>query len=105
MLIYFSVNDFKLPPTIVEENKDFNKILAFCKDNNLDVTFFIAPFCPQVQNIDYVDKLKTKIPALLDYSRLFSIQDKTLYFSDCNHLSGKGADIFTEVFFTDLEKR
>jgi hypothetical protein len=97
------VNNYYLPETIVAKNKTFDKIKKFCNDNNIDVVFFCAPFCSKAKNMDFIDKLKTKIPELKDFSRAV---DNPKMFQNCSHLNDEGARYFTEVLIdTCLKKR
>lgn len=83
-----------LPEKIAEKNEVLEKIQFLCDQNNIELVFFCAPFCSATENINYVDKLKMKLPKLQDYSR--SMND-SLFF-DCGHLNDKGALIFTKLF-------
>lgn len=87
---------YKLPDTIAKGNSVIEKIIAFAKTKEITVVFFTAPFCKNTQNISYIDKLKTQLPTLIDYSRLFIDRDD--YFYNCSHLNNAGAQRFTEIF-------
>jgi len=90
----FRSKSYKLPKSIAKANSDFLAIEAFCKNHNIEVIYFCAPFCSQAENLDYIEKLKRKIPELKDFSK--SIKDIS-YFKDCAHLNGKGAELFTQM--------
>lgn len=51
------------------------------------------------KNIDFVSKLKIKIPELNDFSHVIS-DDKM--FVNCNHLNDNGAKRFTEILIGKL---
>ena len=89
-----------LPKTIVEKNKSLNRILQKIEDNDLKLILFVAPFCSKTDNIDFIDKMKNKIPNLVDYSRIIT-EDR--YFQNCSHLNIYGANLFTEIIIEDLQ--
>ncbi|RKS21815.1 hypothetical protein CLV94_2450 [Flavobacterium endophyticum] len=90
-------NNFRLPDSIIAQNKVFNQIDQLCKDKNIEVIYFCAPFCSTVRQSDYIDKLKRKIPSLKDYSKTL---DDTLFYN-CGHLNGEGAKVFTRMLVKD----
>ena len=92
-------NVYALPATIGPRNKTLDAIRKFAHDNQIKVVFFCAPFWRETKNLDYVSKLKKKIPDLADYSS--AIQDPAL-FANNSHLNEKGAQAFTEIFVGDL---
>lgn len=83
-----------LPQTIMERNLSYEAIHSLCNANGVDVVYFCSPFCLETENLDYIDKLKQKIPELLDFSR--SIADNE-NFQNCGHLNEKGALLFTQM--------
>jgi hypothetical protein len=91
-----------LPSHILEENKNILAINSFALKNELEIIYFTAPFCPNTSNLNYIRKLKNKLPQFLDYSDLFPSQYN--YFYDCNHLNDEGATIFSEIFAQDILK-
>jgi hypothetical protein len=88
-----------LPETISNSNVYFDKIKNYCKNNNIKVIFFCAPFCKHTENLDYISKLKIKIPELYDFSN--AINDDKM-FVNCYHLNEKGAEKFTEIFVSKI---
>ena len=84
-----------LPDSIAEKNIYFDKIKEYSKKNGIKVVFFCAPFCKHTAHLDYISKLKTKIPELYDFSK--SIDDDKM-FVNCYHLNDAGARKFTEIF-------
>lgn len=90
-------NNFRLPDSIIAQNKVFNQIDQLCKDKNIEVVYFCAPFCSTVRQSDYTDKLKRKIPSLKDYSKTL---DDTLFYN-CGHLNEEGAKVFTRMLVKD----
>ncbi|MDT0676812.1 hypothetical protein [Autumnicola musiva] len=85
-----------LPDTISKHNKYIEAINNFAEERNIKIVYFVSPFCSNTQNLEYVQKLKGRIPELLDYSSLFLDQDNLFY--DCDHLNDQGAKEFSEVF-------
>ncbi len=88
-----------LPSNIVKENPIFNRIDSIASLNNIDITYFTAPFCSDTKNIGYIDSLALKVPYLKDYSRSI-LENK--YFYDCSHLNIDGANLFTDILIEDL---
>lgn len=86
--------DLALPSTISDKNIVLNEIISVCKKNNIKLIPFIAPYCSKIVNKNYIQKLKLKIPDLIDLSQGY---DDNLFY-DCGHLNEKGAALFT----TDL---
>lgn len=83
---------YSLPKTIPERNSTFEHIRKYCENNKIDVVYFCSPFNSTVKNIEYIDKLKHRIPELKDYSRL--IKNDSL-FVNTSHLNDEGATFFS----------
>ena len=66
-----------------------------CKKNDIELTLYLSPFCSKVGNKEYLEKLKNKIPDLIDLSEGFS---DDLFF-DCGHLNIQGAQLLTENLY------
>lgn len=92
---------FILPKNVIESNPYFNRIVAFCNQNKIKVIFFIAPLSKNNKNLEYVSKLKTKIPYLEDFSGV--IKNEKM-FVDNKHLNDDGAKLFTEILTDKLLK-
>ncbi len=87
-------NHFSLPASIASYNPYYEKIKKYGRANDIKIIFFCAPICKHTKNLDYVKKLKTKIPDLYDFSN--AIQEDSM-FVNCFHLNEKGASKFTEI--------
>lgn len=85
--------DESLPGNISQGNSYLNKIKAYAMDNDMEIQFFCAPFSKKTKNLDYIKKLKQKIPELYDFSQ--AISDDTM-FQNAYHLNKEGAYYFTE---------
>jgi len=83
-----------LPDVILDKNEIANRIQSLVKQNKMKVVFYCAPFCKYNQNKDFITKLKTKIPVLVDFSQV--LKDDTM-FLNCNHVNDTGAKRFTEI--------
>lgn len=83
-----------LPNVILGRNIILEKIQSFSNQNNIDVLYFCAPFCKNMRNLDFIAKLKHRIPELKDFSE--AIKDDKM-FMNCNHLNYSGAKRFTEI--------
>ena len=91
-----------LPLEIISSNIFYEKIKKFGIQNNIKIVFFCAPFCKHTKNLDYVKKLKTKIPDLYDFST--AIQADSM-FVNCFHLNEMGSSKFTEIFVESIFKK
>jgi hypothetical protein len=85
---------FSLPVSIASHSPFYEKIKKYGTVNNIKIVFFCAPFCEHTKNLDYVKKLKTKIPDLYDFSN--AIKEDSM-FVNCFHLNEIGASKFTEI--------
>ena len=94
----FSDFDYTLPTTVIKTNKIFESIDRLCKKRHVDVTYFCAPFCNQVANSDFPEKLGKKIPNFKNYSKSI-LENK--YFVNCGHLNEAGAKLFTKMLIDD----
>lgn len=88
-------NHEALPSTIREKNIFLDEIKRFAALHHIKIVFFCAPFCGHTKNLDYIKKLKMKIPELYDFSN--SIKEES-HFVNCFHLNATGAARFTEIF-------
>ncbi len=86
-----------LPLSVSNTNSSLEKIEKICKQHNIKLVLFCAPFCSNTKNLEYIKKLKMKKPQLLDYSQ--AIND-SLFF-DGGHLNNDGARLFTTKFVSD----
>lgn len=91
-----------LPDHIVKENKNINRINSFAQKNNMSIIYFMAPFCPNTENLEYSKKLSKKLPNFLDYSQIFPTENE--YFYNCSHLNDKGASEFSKIIAQDILK-
>ena len=95
-------NHLSLPASIGLYSPYYEKIKKYVVANNIKIVFFCAPFCKHTKNLDYVKKLKTKIPDLYDFST--AIQADSM-FVNCFHLNEMGASKFTEIFVESIFKK
>ncbi|NUY82500.1 hypothetical protein HUK80_16460 [Flavobacterium sp. MAH-1] len=93
------LSPLELPKTISDSNATLLEFEKICKARDIKLVLFCAPLCSQTQNLDYVKKLKSKLPGLRDYSA--ALPD-SLFFN-CGHLNEKGAYEFTEKLALDSE--
>jgi hypothetical protein len=61
--------------------------MNICKKNEIQLILFISPYCSKAKNTDYIEKLKIKVPTLIDLSKDY---DDNLFFN-CGHLNNQGA--------------
>lgn len=83
----------RLSNVIANNNKYIDSINVFAQNNNQKIIFFTSPYCPDTENIDFIDKLGEKLKVFWDFSRDFESEE---YFYDCLHLNENGAIIFSE---------
>ena len=96
---YSEIHDGRLPEKIEVSNKIFDSIIKFCSKNKIKVVFYCAPFCKHTKNLEFIKKLKHKIPDLKDFSKVIIQNDK---FQNCSDLNNDGAETFTEIFVKEL---
>lgn len=89
----------KLPDNVNKSNPYFIKIKKYITDHNKKVVFYTAPFRTNTKNIKFIDKLKLKVPKLIDFSR--SIPNHKM-FVDNYHLNEEGANLFTNKIIDSL---
>ncbi len=82
-----------LPQEINTQNKYYDQIVAFARINKMPIVFFCAPFCKHTKNLNFMGKLKEKIPGLYDFSTALT-DDKM--FQNCSHLNAEGAAYFSK---------
>lgn len=92
-------NDLSIPrvlPLIVSErNIILEEIISICKENKIELILYLSPFCSKVENKEYLEALKSKIPDLIDLSKGYS--DDLFY--DCGHLNFQGAQLLTKNLY------
>ena len=92
-----------------DDKKSLEKIIKYCKKNNIEVTFFAAPMSDfmlvNVENYDlYIQQVESFLSEYdveyFDFNlckNCFS-SAKGEYYKDCDHLNAKGAEAFSKVF-------
>jgi len=88
------------PETIKNNSGELDQMLELYKDTNTRLEFFTAPYCKEVKNRNFIDKVQLKLPGLHNYIDLFD--DKDEYFFNCGHLNEVGAGVFTKTLVEDL---
>ncbi|RZK13177.1 MAG: hypothetical protein EOO46_00395 [Flavobacterium sp.] len=94
--------EYSLPSTIVGRNKYHDALEKFAENNNLHLVYFTSPFFKTVRTENFMRKLRTKVPALHDYSKSIKIDR---LFSNQSHLNHEGAKYFTNLLIDDLLKK
>ncbi len=91
----------KLPKTISRVNSILDEIRRICKEGNINLILFVSPYSSATGNMDYIEKLKYKIPELIDLSKGY---DDELFFN-YGHLNNKGGQLFTKrLYYSTLKK-
>lgn len=96
----FSGGKYALPETISNKNKYYDLIANYSLKNKKDVTFFTAPFRILNNDFSFINKLKTKIPNLNDFSNALPHDN---YFQNNSHLNNDGAIAFTNILIEKLK--
>ena len=96
----FSGGKYALPETIINKNSYYDLIANYSLKNKKNVTFFTAPFRISNNNFSFINKLKTKIPGLKNFSN--ELPHDT-YFQNNSHLNHEGALAFTNILIEKLK--
>ncbi len=88
------------PETIKDKSQELTQMQELYKGTNTKIEFFTAPYCKDVENRDFMDKVQLKLPRLHNYINLFDGKDE--YFFNCGHLNETGAKVFTKTLVEDL---
>lgn len=83
------------PNTIKENNQSVDKIIKLCNEREINLLFFCAPYCSNLENKKFTKLLEKRVPNFKDYSTLFKNDS---LFRDCSHLNEIGAKKFTAIF-------
>lgn len=89
------LKESSLPKRIRENNIILDEIINICNKNNIKLVLFTSPYCSKINKINYINKLKLKIPNLIDLTKNY--EDNLFY--NCGHLNNKGATIFTKNLY------
>lgn len=88
------------PETIKKKSPELIQMQELYKDTNTTIEFFTAPYCKEVKNRNFMDKVQLKLPGLHNYIDLFDVNEE--YFFNCGHLNKVGAEVFTKTLVEDL---
>jgi hypothetical protein len=88
------------PETIKDKSQELNQMKELYKNTNTRLEFFTAPYCKEVKNRNFIEKVQLKLPGLHNYIDLFD--DKDEYFFNCGHLNEVGAKLFTKIIIEDM---
>lgn len=97
---HLSVGNYALPTTIVSHNKYLDSIVKYSSSTKKEVTFFTAPFRISNNDFSFINKLKTKVPNLKDFSNALPHDN---YFQNNSHLNNDGAIAFTTILIEKLK--
>ncbi|RDK84825.1 hypothetical protein [Marinirhabdus gelatinilytica] len=84
--------DFIPDVPLVAENLYYTNLVRYCKERDIELYFFTAPYYKFEGDIE---KLDTFLP---NYTNFSDSLKQPSYFSDQIHLNTKGAKRFTEIF-------
>lgn len=90
------------PNTINDTSYELVQMQELYANTNTNIEFFTTPYCKDVENRNYIEKVKLELPNLHNYIALFDYKEK--YFFNCGHLNEIGAKVFTKILVEDLLK-
>lgn len=93
------LTEYDLPGEILGRNPYHEALEKFASEHGIKLVYFISPFMSRVGNLDFVGKLKAKVPGLRDYSNALAADS---LFNNQSHLNHEGAKIFTRMLVRDL---
>lgn len=85
----------------LQTNEILLEIQNICKNKNVQLIYFIAPYCSKIKTESFVAKLKKILPNLIDLSHDY---DDNLFFN-CGHLNDKGAQLLTRRLFLAVKNK
>lgn len=88
------------PDSINDTSYELVKMQELYANTNTNIEFFTTPYCSQIKNRDFMDKVQLKLPGLHNYIDLLDGEDD--YFFNCGHLNELGAKVFTLKLVNDL---
>lgn len=88
------------PEKLNKKNSEISELINL-QENANNITFFTAPYCPQVRNRSTVQKIGSKLDNFYNYVSIFDKNEE--YFFNCGHLNIKGAQKFTRILVEDLK--
>lgn len=91
---------FSFPESISNSSPEISEMQELYKNSHTNIEYFTAPYCKEVKNRDFIEKIQLKLPDLHNYIDLFDKKDE--YFFNCGHLNEAGAEIFTRTLVMDL---
>ncbi|MFD0835506.1 hypothetical protein ACFQ0I_07030 [Mariniflexile aquimaris] len=94
------IREVELPKSISKSNKSITEIDSICKINKIDVTYFFSPYCSSLKTNGYINKLRSQLSNLEDFSA--AVQEDSL-FENCAHLNKLGAKVFSNVIVKRLD--
>ncbi|MDT0645323.1 hypothetical protein RM545_01360 [Zunongwangia sp. F260] len=90
------------PKSIKSRSTEIDLMQEHYLNTNTNIEFFTAPYCKDVKNREFIEKLQLKLPRLRNYIAIFD--DKEEFFFNCGHLNEAGANVFTKRLIEDLFK-
>lgn len=92
-----------LPSEIADQNRTLVEMRQLMSQQEVNLHYFLAPYCSEVENRDYTIKLQDKLPEMYNYFDIFDRKEN--FFADCGHLNLEGAKEFTRIFTADFLHR
>lgn len=86
---------------VLKPNPVFKQIQQLCRQKDIKLIVFIAPFCSKIDARSYIEKMKKIAPDLIDLSRNYP--DSLFY--DCEHLNDQGGEVLTRRLYEATKER
>lgn len=89
----------EFPKSFSDRNLALEEMISLFKKMDMDLQFFIAPYCKNVKNRELINTLELRLEGILNYVSIFDDQEELFY--NCGHLNNVGAEKFTKILIKD----
>ncbi|GAA4942949.1 hypothetical protein GCM10023314_15010 [Algibacter agarivorans] len=90
----------QLPTIYNDKNEEIQSLISLMKEKRVNLKFFIAPYCMEMENRNRFGVLKSRLTNIFNYSSVFDYKEE--YFFNCGHLNIDGAREFTKILIKDF---
>ena len=80
---------------LLQNNAMYDEIKLLCRQKNIKLIVFVAPFCSKMEIGSYIKKIKKIAPNLIDLTKGYP---DSMFF-DCEHLNNIGSEKLTESLY------
>ena len=85
----------------IPSNKVLEQIQVICASQQVQLLYFISPYCSKIKTENYIVELHKVLPNLIDLSQNY---DDNLFFN-CGHLNDEGAQLLTKRLFEAVKNK